>query len=366
MDEASRLLALKACRVCLLEELSARIGPLYAEFTGLGLEVVWRSGLNDSSLHGPHTACVLATRSRAMASQPCRACRTCLRVHWEPGDCPDTHGYEFTSPCGLTTFWLDLEVEGLCPARLITQARVSSKGAPALRRRNPKRRDGGKNAGKSFKTQLVRPPDCTVSQGGCSGSSGDLIPMNRGCPACSVSITGKAFSRAVKFLEFAKRELEAVARAELLERRLSVVESTLRSVKIEDGRLRRELHRRIPGLPETVPPPQPGCRARNVIQRVIDYIHRHFNKPIALGKLADLLGLNPSYLSALFARETGITFHRYLDEFRLAKAKELLLDPRNRVCEVACAVGYASDNWFRHAFKHHTGLSPTAWRGSAS
>ena len=34
----------------------------------------------------------------------------------------------------------------------------------------------------------------------------------------------------------------------------------------------------------------------------------------------------------------------------------------NPIAQVACECGYASDDWFSHAFKAHTGLSPTAWR----
>jgi two-component system response regulator YesN len=57
-----------------------------------------------------------------------------------------------------------------------------------------------------------------------------------------------------------------------------------------------------------------------------------------------------------------VTFHHFLEEVRLSKARELLRDPRNRVGEVADAAGYASPDSFRHAFKAHEGLSPDAWR----
>ena len=72
--------------------------------------------------------------------------------------------------------------------------------------------------------------------------------------------------------------------------------------------------------------------------------------------------MNTSYLSTLLSQTTGVTFHHFLEEVRLSKAKELLRDPRNRIGEVACAIGYASPDAFRHAFKAHEGLSPEAWR----
>jgi two-component system response regulator YesN len=72
--------------------------------------------------------------------------------------------------------------------------------------------------------------------------------------------------------------------------------------------------------------------------------------------------MNATYLSALFSQTTGETFHHFLEEIRLSKAKELLRYPRNRVGEVACAAGYASPDAFRHAFKAHESLSPGVWR----
>lgn len=55
-------------------------------------------------------------------------------------------------------------------------------------------------------------------------------------------------------------------------------------------------------------------------------------------------------------------FKTYLTEVRVEKARELLRDPTRNVSEVAYAVGYASENRFRIAFKRVTGLSPTSWR----
>lgn len=72
--------------------------------------------------------------------------------------------------------------------------------------------------------------------------------------------------------------------------------------------------------------------------------------------------MNPSYLSTLFSQTTGVTFHHYLEQVRLARAKELLRDPRRRIWEAARATGYASPDAFRHAFRAREGLSPEAWR----
>ena len=83
---------------------------------------------------------------------------------------------------------------------------------------------------------------------------------------------------------------------------------------------------------------------------------------MSLSDVADALKMNPAYLSSLFSSTADITFHKYLESLRMTKAKELLGVPHHRVCEVASAVGYASADQFRHAFRAYAGFPPSAWR----
>jgi len=139
----------------------------------------------------------------------------------------------------------------------------------------------------------------------------------------------------------------------------------LNHTQTEAARLREELRRRLPGLPESTVQPGLGSHAQKLVDVMLDFVHQHYHRPIRLGDVASAMKMNASYLSALFSQTTGVTFHQFLEEVRLSKAKALLRDPRNRVREVAYAVGYADPNCFRDAFKAHVGLPPSAWRESA-
>ena len=101
---------------------------------------------------------------------------------------------------------------------------------------------------------------------------------------------------------------------------------------------------------------------RQLVQRMLSYVSEHYSRPMQLGDMAATLGLNAAYLSHVFSTATGVTFHHYLDQFRLTEAQELLRDPLIRVKEVAGAVGYASPIYFCEAFKRQTGVSPSVWR----
>jgi AraC-like DNA-binding protein len=87
-----------------------------------------------------------------------------------------------------------------------------------------------------------------------------------------------------------------------------------------------------------------------------------YGKAIMLQRYARELGMNATCLSTLFSRAVGVSFKSCLTELRMKRAKHLLDDPAQSASEVAAAVGYASENRFRIAFKKATGLSPKVWR----
>jgi two-component system response regulator YesN len=157
-------------------------------------------------------------------------------------------------------------------------------------------------------------------------------------------------------------DLESTAQARMARGRLENALRRLNNTQTEATRLRGELRHRLPDLPESAVQPGLGSHAQKLVEAMLDYVHQHCPRPISLDELASAMKMNASYLSTLFSQTTGVTFHQFLEEVRLSKAKELLRDPRNRVGEVARAAGYASPDAFRHAFKAHEGLSPEAWR----
>jgi PAS domain S-box-containing protein len=110
--------------------------------------------------------------------------------------------------------------------------------------------------------------------------------------------------------------------------------------------------------------PDAGDRARQIVATMAEYVQQHHHRPINLGDVAAAMRMNRFYLSTLFHQTTGTTFNHFLRDVRLAQARELLRDRRNRINEVAAAAGYASPDAFRHAFKAFVGLSPKAWRAA--
>lgn len=105
-------------------------------------------------------------------------------------------------------------------------------------------------------------------------------------------------------------------------------------------------------------------RANIVVQSLCNYIKSNLEKDLTLVRLAELHHFNPSYLSRFFKQEMGINLSEFIDDSRIRKAKELLMNHELMVREVALQVGYESAHSFTRLFKKQTGMTPQEYRES--
>lgn len=93
--------------------------------------------------------------------------------------------------------------------------------------------------------------------------------------------------------------------------------------------------------------------------RARHYIEKNFTDPdLSLNLLADQCRTTTSYLSRLFKESFGINFVDYLNQYRIEKAKELLLTTDKPVKEISMTTGFNSQQNFIRVFKKHTGMTP--------
>ena len=93
-----------------------------------------------------------------------------------------------------------------------------------------------------------------------------------------------------------------------------------------------------------------------------DYIQKNYaDKNLSLRELAKQLGVSYGYLSTAFAKTYGENFKSYLTAVRIEKARELLLERRYKIYEIADQVGYGSSRYFTDAFKRNLGISPVEY-----
>ena len=94
------------------------------------------------------------------------------------------------------------------------------------------------------------------------------------------------------------------------------------------------------------------------------YIDDNFSDDeLSLNKLAAHVNFSPNHLSAVFRQETGQTFIKYLTDYRLEKAKEMLLGTSKKSAEISLLVGYKDPHYFSYLFKKTQGMTTTQYRG---
>ena len=83
---------------------------------------------------------------------------------------------------------------------------------------------------------------------------------------------------------------------------------------------------------------------------------------LTLTDLADHLGYEYHYFSAVFHQCFGIHFKKFLNLFRVEKAYALLLKDDRDVTEICAACGFSGLRNFNRVFKQISGFTPTEYR----
>lgn len=97
---------------------------------------------------------------------------------------------------------------------------------------------------------------------------------------------------------------------------------------------------------------------------IAHFILKNYANPgISLSDVAKELDYSVSYISAILKKK-DTSFTKMLTDARMAKAKELLANPGNKMATIADQIGYEDPFYFSHCFKKHFGLSPMEYRKS--
>lgn len=105
-------------------------------------------------------------------------------------------------------------------------------------------------------------------------------------------------------------------------------------------------------------------RYEDIVDEVMRYIEMNYkDEELSLNLLASHVNFSPNHLSMVFSQQTGQTFSKYLTDYRMNKAKELLRCTGKRSSEISVEVGYKDPHYFSFLFKKTQGMTPTQYRG---
>ncbi len=105
-------------------------------------------------------------------------------------------------------------------------------------------------------------------------------------------------------------------------------------------------------------------RYKEIVDSAVKYIEENYaDEELSLNQLASHVNVSPNHLSTIFSQQTGKTFIKYLTEYRMDKAREMLKCTAMRSSEISEAVGYKDPHYFSYMFKKTVGMTPTNYRG---
>ncbi len=86
----------------------------------------------------------------------------------------------------------------------------------------------------------------------------------------------------------------------------------------------------------------------------------HFKfRNFSIPQIAELMNMTPSKLEREVKRLTGMTPIKYINDFRLSKAKGMLEKGDSSIFEVSYALGFKSMSYFGKAYREKYGMAPS-------
>ena len=99
------------------------------------------------------------------------------------------------------------------------------------------------------------------------------------------------------------------------------------------------------------------------LKKAVSYISRHYSEQISLTDLAAHCNVSKQQLIRYFKHYFGTTPISYINEYKLARAKELLFNsPNLLISEIASELGFGNQYYFTKLFTKHTGETPSHYR----
>lgn len=98
------------------------------------------------------------------------------------------------------------------------------------------------------------------------------------------------------------------------------------------------------------------------VARTLQAIHGDAARKWTVAELAHAAGISRSGLAGRFTSLVGASPMRYLTDWRMHLARNLLREEALSVAQVAARVGFDSEAAFSRAFKRDCGVAPAAWR----
>lgn len=104
---------------------------------------------------------------------------------------------------------------------------------------------------------------------------------------------------------------------------------------------------------------------QDYIPVALNYIRENLqDENLSIGSVSEHVYLNPVYFGRIFKSVMKMPFKRYVQNMRMEKAKELILEDQESIANICVQVGIPNPSYFSQVFKQYTGILPSEYKRS--
>lgn len=92
------------------------------------------------------------------------------------------------------------------------------------------------------------------------------------------------------------------------------------------------------------------------------YLRQHYQEEITAQVLGEAVNFHPVYIARCMKQQFGCSPMQYLHNYRIERAKLLLIQSDSTISVIAEEVGFQSAAYFTSSFTQYTGISPRQYR----
>lgn len=102
------------------------------------------------------------------------------------------------------------------------------------------------------------------------------------------------------------------------------------------------------------------------LDKVLLHVEQHFERTILLEEVADVANFSVFHFTRFFRETTGLTFGQYVNQYRIAKAIDYLVNSSDTITEIVYKSGFSNAKTFNRVFRQIKGCSPTVFKKAVS
>ena len=98
------------------------------------------------------------------------------------------------------------------------------------------------------------------------------------------------------------------------------------------------------------------------VNNAIHFISTNYMKDLTIDDICTEVNLSKYYFCKIFKEHTGVTIHKFLNEYRVNKSKELLSYSKLSITSISLEVGFNTALTYMRCFKNSTDMTPSEYR----